>query len=106
MATLLEAFEAAVKSSKQVEAGVDDAIIQTGRTIATSIDKVTANPKATPTDITKALYLTPHLVAILREILATPAARKQFGVAAASGKTATRLQMLKEGTNAPGTAGE
>ncbi|UAW08589.1 terminase small subunit [Microbacterium phage Eula] len=98
MAGLLAAFEKAVAegTNKQVEAGVDDAIIATGRSIAESIDAILADPEASATDKTKALYLAPHLVAILRELLATPAARKQMGLAAADTKKASRLQLMKD----------
>lgn len=98
MGKLLTAFESAVAegANKQVEAGVDDAIIQTGRSIAESIDLILADPEASATDKTKALYLAPHLVAILRELLATPAARKQMGLAAVDTKKASRLQLMKE----------
>ena len=98
MGKLLTAFESAVAegANKQVEAGVDDAIIQTGRSIAESIDLILADPEASATDKTKALYLAPHLVAILRELLATPAARKQMGLAAADTKKASRLQLMKD----------
>ncbi|WNT44396.1 terminase small subunit [Microbacterium phage Nicky22] len=98
MGALLTAFNKAVEegTNKQVEVGVDDAIIQTGRSIAESIDAILADPTATATDRTKALYLAPHLVAILRELLATPAARKQMGLAANDTKKASRLQLMKD----------
>ena len=95
MATLLEAFNSAVEGNKQVEA-VDDAIIETGRTIAKAIDDIIADPEASATEKTKALYLAPHLVAILRELLATPAARKAMGLASADTKKASRLQLIKD----------
>ncbi|QDH92381.1 terminase small subunit [Microbacterium phage Celaena] len=98
MGKLLTAFEAAVATgtNKQVETGVDDAIIATGRSIAQAIDDILADPSASATDKTKALYLAPHLVAILRELLATPAARKSMGIATADTKKASRLQLIKD----------
>jgi len=93
--SLLAAFDQAVADNKQVE-DVDKALIETGRSIADSIDKITASDTATATEKTKALYLAPHLVSILRELLATPAARKQFGLAAADQKKASRLQLIKD----------
>lgn len=96
MAGLLTAFDAAVAGNKQIEAVVDDAVVATGRSIAKAIDDILADPEATATDKTKALYLAPHLVAILRELLATPAARKAMGVATADTKKASRLQLMKE----------
>lgn len=98
MGALLTAFESAVKqgANKQVEAGVDDAIVETGRSIARSIDDILADPEASATDKTKALYLAPHLVAILRELLATPAARKAMGIATSDTKKASRLTLMRD----------
>ena len=96
MADLLTAFDAAVAGNKQIEAGVDDATVATGRSIAKAIDDILADPEATATDKTKALYLAPHLVAILKELLATPLARKQMGLATTESKKASRLQLMKE----------
>ncbi|QOP66594.1 terminase small subunit [Microbacterium phage Lahqtemish] len=98
MGALLDAFEKAVETgtNRQVEAGLDDAIIATGRSIAQGIDDILADPEASATDKTKAMYLTPHLVAILRELLATPAARKAMGLASADTKKASRLTLIKE----------
>ena len=95
MATLLEAFDSAVAGNKQIEA-VDAATVATGRSIAETIDKVLADDTATATDRTKALYLAPHLVSILKELLATPLARKQMGLATADTKKASRLQLIKD----------
>ena len=96
MAGLLTAFDAAVAGNKQIEAVVDDAVVATGRSIAKAIDDILADETATATDKTKALYLAPHLVAILRDLLATPMARKQMGLATADTKKASRLQLMKE----------
>ena len=94
MPTLLEAFDSAVEGNKQIEA-VDAAAVATGRQIAATIDAVLADPDATATEKTKALYLAPHLVSILKELLATPLARKQMGLAAADQKKASRLTLIK-----------
>lgn len=96
MAGLLTAFDAAVAGNKQIEAVVDDAVVATGRSIAKAIDDILADPEATATDRTKALYLAPHLVAILRDLLATPLARKQMGLATADTKKASRLQLMRD----------
>jgi hypothetical protein len=93
--SLLDSFNKAVEGNTHVE-DVDAAVVETGRSLARSIDDILGDEKATATDKTKALYLTPHLVAILRELLATPAARKQFGLAAAESKKASRLQLMKD----------
>ena len=92
--SLLTAFNAALKDNKQIE-DVDKAVIEAGRTIARAIDKISADPNATPTEVTKALYLTPHLVSILRELLATPAARKAVGLAGGEQKKASRLTLIQ-----------
>lgn len=95
MATLLEAFDSAVADNKHKE-DVDAALIEAGRTMAKAIDDITADDSATATEKTKALYLTPHLVSILRELLATPAARQQFNLTATDSKKASRLSLIKE----------
>lgn len=95
MATILESYNAAIADNPHTE-DLDAALIETGRAIADSIDKITADPEATATEKTKALYLAPHLVSILRELLATPAARKAVGLAAADQKKASRLGLIKD----------
>lgn len=106
MAGLLTAFDAAVAGNKQIEAVVDDAVVATGRSIAKAIDDILADPTATATDKTKALYLAPHLVAILRDLLATPLARKQMGLATADTKKASRLQLIKDQAKKAQQAGD
>ncbi len=73
MGTLLEAFDEGVKASGSVDAKVDAGLIEAGRTLARQIDYAIDNLSGQ--EVTKALYLTPHLVNILREMKATPAAR-------------------------------
>jgi len=99
---LLAAFNQAVKDNKHLEP-VDNATIEAGRSIAKAIDDITADPEASATDKTKALYLTPHLISILRELLATPAARKALGLAAADQKKAGRLSLIKDNAKATTT---
>lgn len=96
MAGLLAAFNAAVEGNKQIEAGVDDAVVATGRSIAQAIDDILADDSATAAEKTKALYLAPHLVSILDKLLATPMARKQMGLATTDTKKASRLQLMKD----------
>lgn len=95
MSSLLTKYNQAVEDNKHKE-DVDEALIEAGRTIAKAIDDITADPEASATEKTKALYLTPHLVSILRELLATPAARKAVGLAAADQKKASRLSLIKD----------
>lgn len=86
MGELREAFDTSVKESALVKDDLDAGLVQAGRSIADQIDHAIATSSGQ--DLTKALYLTPHLVNILKEMLATPAARKAAGVAkeAAGGK--------------------
>ena len=73
MGAVLDAYDLGVKSSTDLDANVDAAIVATGRELANQIDYAVDN--LTGTDLTKALYLTPHLVNILKEMRATPASR-------------------------------
>jgi len=93
---LLTAFNSAVAGNTNIDNVVDLAAIEGGRAIADAIDKITADELATPTEKTKALYLMPHLLSILRELLATPLARKNVGLAASEHKTASRLSLIKD----------
>ena len=77
MGDLLASFETTVKASELIRP-VDAALVETGRQIAAQIDYAVEN--LTGQDLTKALYLSPHLVNILRELMATPAARHAAGM--------------------------
>ena len=99
MTTLLEAYDQAIKDNPHI-GDVDKAAVQAGRSIADAIDKIVADPTATPTEKTKALYLTPHLISILKELLATPLSRKLVGMAATEGKEASRLKLIQEQASA------
>lgn len=69
---LREAFDASVATSTQTQP-VDAALIETGRSIADRVDEAVATGEGQ--EVTKALYLLPHMVNVLREMLATPASR-------------------------------
>ena len=73
MGDLLDAFNSGAKANKGLDEKVDAALVEAGRTLANQIDYAVENLSGQ--DVTKALYLTPHLVNILREMRATPAAR-------------------------------
>lgn len=73
MGSVLDAFDQGVTSSADLDKKVDAALIATGRELANQIDYAVEN--LTGSDLTKALYLTPHLVNILKEMRATPASR-------------------------------
>jgi hypothetical protein len=77
MHALRKSFDASVAASTQVRE-VDAAVIQAGRVIADRIDAAKAESEGS--DLTKSLYLMPHLVNILRELLATPNARANVGL--------------------------
>jgi hypothetical protein len=77
MGDLRSAFDTAVEQNRLV-APVDGGLVEAGRKIADQIDYAQEN--LTGQDLTKALYLMPHLVNILKEMLATPAARKAAGI--------------------------
>lgn len=80
--------------------GLDDAAIASGRAIADRIDAALCG--ADETETTKALYLLPHLMNILRELGATPRARLESANGMLTGKepatngTARRRQKAAE----------
>ncbi|QLQ11168.1 MAG: hypothetical protein HZY75_13295 [Nocardioidaceae bacterium] len=67
---------------------VDDALVEAGRAIADRVDAATEDGEGQ--EVTKALYLLPHLMNVLREMYATPKVRLEAGIAkeAAGGKLA------------------
>jgi hypothetical protein len=73
---LLNAYEATVKASDATDA--DAALVESGRVIARRVDEAIAT--GTGQDVTKALYLLPHLNNVLKEMFATPASRKAAGI--------------------------
>ena len=77
MGDLRSAYDDAVRASSHLEP-VDEALVEAGRKIADRIDL--AAEEGTGPDLTKALYLAPHLVNILREMFATPASRRAAGL--------------------------
>lgn len=77
MGDLRDAFDQTVEVNRLVEP-VDAALVEAGRKIADRVDDATATGEGQ--EVTKALYLVPHMVNILREMLATPAARRGAGL--------------------------
>lgn len=69
----------------------DEALIASGRRIAERID--TAAASGDPQAETKALYLLPHLMNILRELGATPAARAELKAQVANVDTDKRAKL-------------
>lgn len=78
MGDLREAFDRSVEANLQIVDDLDDALVTTGRTIADRIDEVAAHAEGQ--ELTKALYLAPHLMNVLREMYATPKARVEAGL--------------------------
>lgn len=77
-ATITSNYEATVAALDTTEA--DAAAIASGRAIARQIDYSLQH--GTGQEVTKALYLVPHLMNVLRELGATPAARGNIQKAA------------------------
>lgn len=90
---LREAFDESVKANSQVVAGIDASVIASGQAIADQIDYAVDNLSGE--QLTKALYLMPHLMGILKEMLATPAARKAVGLAGKSEGAPSTLGRLR-----------
>lgn len=70
---LRKAFDDSVATSVHVQ-DVDAALVEAGRSIADRVDEAVATGEGQ--EVTKALYLLPHMVNVLREMLATPASRE------------------------------
>jgi hypothetical protein len=97
---LRDAYDASIESSTQVQA-VDKALVEFGRTIADRVDEAVASGKGQ--EVTKALYLVPHAVNILREALATPASRHAAGLVVNDHKEGKLAQLRSvHGKNAAG----
>ena len=78
-----KAFDQSVEASTLVDAEVDAGAIATGRMIADRIDEAVASGEGQ--EVTKALYLAPHLMNVLKALLATPEARLQRALLEAKG---------------------
>lgn len=83
---LLEAYEHTIETLRDQGAldASDEAVIQSGRMIASQIDYATTH--GTGQEVTKALYLMPHLMNVLDELGATPEARRRIKEAAGETK--------------------
>lgn len=95
---LTESFDKTVAALKTEPEDV--ALIASGRRIAERIDTAAASGDALAE--TKALYLLPHLMNILRELGATPAARADLKAQAPNGNTdkSAKLRALRGGKSA------
>jgi hypothetical protein len=87
---LRQAFDASVSSSTHVT-DLDQAAVEAGRAIADQVDQAVAVGGGQ--ELTRALYLVPHMMNVLRELLATPASRHAAGVASANLKESRVAQL-------------
>ena len=78
MADLRAAFDKSVKANRELIGDLDAALVESGRTIAERVDEAIESGEGQ--EVTKALYLVPHLMNVLREMYATPKARRDAGV--------------------------
>lgn len=97
--SLVGGFEETVAATKSLDVKVDAALIAAGRTICRQVQDVLES--GTSLEQTKALYLLPHLVNILREMEATPKSRSDVKVepapgGASSGGTAGRRALASQ----------
>lgn len=93
-ATLLGEFNrsvAAGKAAGAIDLDRDAAAIQAGRDLAAQLDFAKEN--MTGPDLTKALYLMPHVMAILEKLLATPKARQDAKASASTPGTSKVTEM-------------
>lgn len=75
--SLREAVDASIEASNMLEA-VDAGLVAAARAVADRIDTAVATEQGA--ELTKALYLIPHVNNLLKEMLATPAARDAANV--------------------------
>lgn len=95
MGDLRDGYDRSVAANRQLVGDLDDALVEAGRKVADRIDEATASGEGQ--EVTKALYLVPHLMNVLREMYATPAARIAAGIGKedARGRLAEVRQLRK-----------
>lgn len=96
--SLREAFDHSVASNPLVDPEIDAALIESGRKIAEQVDDaINAGMVGTmtPADVTKALYLLPHMNNVLKQMFATPESRRAAKVVNGS-KGKGKLTLLRE----------
>ena len=108
MGDLRDAFDASVAAALKatdegrLDAKRDAGLIEAGRKIADRVDEATEMGEGQ--EVTKALYLLPHLMNVMREMYVTPKARLEAGLTtkggASSGSKLAQLQSLKGGRSA------
>lgn len=70
MANVRDAFDRTVSANQELTGDLDAALIESGRALADHLDSGADG----------AVYLVPHLMNVLREMYATPKARRDAGV--------------------------
>lgn len=90
---LREAFDQSASTSEELHQAWDAGLLEAGRKIADRVDEAVATGEGQ--EVTKALYLVPHMVNILREMLATPASRASVKEDAPPPRTETKLSQLR-----------
>lgn len=106
MAGLGDAFEESVTANRELIPGLDAALVESGRAIAERVDAAVEAGEGQ--EVTKALYLLPHLMNVLREMYATPKARREAGVGkeGAGGRLAEVRELRKRPAPSKKRAGE
>lgn len=94
--SLGDAYESAVSDMPWLHES-DAALVEVGRKIAENVDGVLNDFESDAYAKTKALYLAPHLVNVLRELGGTPESRK--ALTAGGEKVAGKLAALRAGEN-------
>lgn len=86
---LRAAYDQSVETAQLLP--VDEALVAAGRRIADRVDSAVSSGDGQ--EVTKALYLLPHMVNVLREMLATPASRNAARMAANTGEGGKLAQL-------------
>lgn len=79
MGDLREEFDRSVDASLKIDPDMDAALVEAGRKLADRVDAAVTDESGGQ-EVTKALYLIPHLMNVLREMYATPKSREEAGI--------------------------
>lgn len=95
MGDLRSAFDRSVAANDQLIGDLDDALVEAGRKVADRVDAAMESGEGQ--EVTKALYLVPHLMNVLKVMYATPESRHDAGIGKedAGGKLAEVRQLRK-----------
>ena len=103
---LVRAYNRTVEAADKVNPKLDAALVEAGRMIARRVDEAQAS--GDPDQITKALYLLPHLNNTLAAMMATPKARMDAGIEDQSKQPSTKsakVTQMKEAARRLGRSG-